>query len=84
MRLRYILTALCLVLLTGIAAAQDSSIVTWTASSQKTAEKKFDIILKGQLKKGWHLYAKPDVGVGIAGLVINVKNHDVTADTRRC
>ncbi|MFT3982060.1 MAG: cytochrome c biogenesis protein CcdA [Ferruginibacter sp.] len=64
-----------------MAAAQDSSIVTWTASSQKIAEKKFDIILKGQLKKGWHLYAKPDVGVGIAGLVINVKNHNITADS---
>jgi len=80
MRLKYFLTALSIIFFSSLVMAQDSSIVNWTATSQKTADKKFDIILKGTIKQGWHLYAKPDVGVGITGLVINLKNSDINAD----
>ena len=80
MRILSILTAF--ILLCFSSTAQDSSnIIQWTGTSQKVADKKFDIILKGQINKGWHLYAKPDVGVGLTGLVANVKETSVNADT---
>ena len=80
MRILSILTAF--ILLCFSSTAQDSSnIIQWTGNSQKVADKKFDIILKGQINKGWHLYAKPDVGVGLTGLVANVKETSVNADT---
>ena len=80
MRILSILTAF--ILLCFSSTAQDSSnIIQWTGTSQKVADKKFDIILKGQINKGWHLYARPDVGVGLTGLVANVKETSVNADT---
>lgn len=62
--------------------AQDSSHVTWTASSSKTADGKFDIVLKGAIQQDWHLYARPDAGVGLAGIVIKLKDDNVKAGTQ--
>ncbi len=80
MRLNFFLTTVCFFFLFNSGIAQDSSIVNWTAVSQKTADKKFDIILKGTIKKGWHLYAKPDAGLGITGLQVTVKSGDLKAE----
>lgn len=82
MRILYILTALFFTLFSGNSFAQDSTnIVSWTTSSQKVSAKQFDIILKGQISNDWHLYAKPDVGIGLTGFVANVKEVAVNADT---
>lgn len=59
-------------------AAQDSSIITWNITSVKAGTGKYDIILKGQLKTGWHLYAKAEA-VGLAGLVVNIKGDSIKA-----
>ncbi|HRE62706.1 MAG TPA: cytochrome c biogenesis protein CcdA [Ferruginibacter sp.] len=80
MRLNFFLTTVCFFFLFNSGIAQDSSIVNWTAVSQKAADKNFDIILKGTIKKGWHLYAKPDAGLGITGLQVTVKSGDLKAE----
>ena len=45
--------------------AQDPTIVTWQASGKKTAAGQFEIRLKGTIKAGWHVYAKPNQAAGI-------------------
>ncbi len=82
MRLRTLLTAFIIVLFPSIGLqAQDSSHISWTATAVKTAPGKFDVTLKGQVKTGWHLYAKPDATVGLAGVVVKVQDESVNADT---
>lgn len=82
MRLRILVTAFVFVLLPSIGLlAQDSSHVNWTATAAKTAPGKFEVTLKGQVKTGWHLYAKPDATVGLAGVVVKAQDESVNADT---
>lgn len=82
MRIQYLLTALVFTLITAVGFAQDSSnVIRWTGNAQKVSDKKFDVILSGNISKGWHLYAKPDVGVGLTGFVANVKAVSINADT---
>ncbi|RYY47252.1 MAG: cytochrome C biogenesis protein, partial [Chitinophagaceae bacterium] len=82
MRLKVLLTAFILFLFTVTTLhAQDSSIITWSGSAVTTTGGKYDVILKGQIKKGWHLYAKPDAGVGLNGLVVNFKTENITRDS---
>lgn len=82
MRLRKLLAAfICLLLGTSGSYAQDSSLISWSSTAAKTGTGKYDILLKGQLKAGWHLYAKPDATIGLAGFVVNVKDDAVKADT---
>ena len=82
MHLRTLLTAVAFVLFPSLGLlAQDSSHVSWTATAAKTAPGKFEITLKGQVKTGWHLYAKPDATVGLAGVVVKAQDESVNADT---
>ena len=82
MRLRIVLTAVFSFLLLSLKlSAQDSLNTAWTATSVKTSNGNYDIILKGQIKTGWFMYAKPDATVGLAGIVINVKDDAIKADT---
>lgn len=78
--MRLITAFLFFLLISFSSSAQDSSIVTWNVSAVKTGTGKYDIILKGQVKPGWHLYAKSDA-VGLAGLVVNARDESVKADT---
>jgi thiol:disulfide interchange protein len=82
MRIQYFLTAVFLFLLSHTGLAQDgTNVVNWKATSQKLSDKKFEAIIEGQIANGWHLYAKPDPGVGLTGFVANVKSSSVNADT---
>ncbi|RYD72990.1 MAG: hypothetical protein EOP53_20935, partial [Sphingobacteriales bacterium] len=63
--------------------AQDSLQVKWESSSVKNATGKYDIVLKGQINNGWHLYAKPDATMALTGLVIIVQHETITADSIR-
>src|SRR6478672_2311557 len=82
MRISSILTTLLILLFGFKGFSQDSSnIVSWTASSKRTSAKTYDLIITGNISNGWHVYAKPDLGVGLAGMVINVKSATVNADT---
>lgn len=81
MRFRILLTVVTLFILSSRSSAQDSARIRWTAASVKTTAGKYDITLKGQLADGWHLYAKPDPAVGLAGVVIKVKDDKIKADT---
>ncbi|RYY71904.1 MAG: thioredoxin family protein [Chitinophagaceae bacterium] len=82
MRFKLILTAVIgLLFLSNGLSAQDSSYINWNSSAVKNGDGKYDIVLKGQLKAGWHLYTKSDAAVGLAGVVINVKDEGVKADT---
>ncbi len=56
------------------AEAQDSSIVTWTSQSKKTAAGNYEIVLKGELKTNWHIYASPDETDGLSGLVVSSRD----------
>lgn len=53
--------------------AQDSSHITWTSLTSKTADGSYSVLLKGHLKKGFHLYAKDDAD-GLSGMVVIVKS----------
>lgn len=49
--------------------AQDSSLVQWKSTSQKTGEGQYTISLQGNIKKGWHIYSVADDD-GLSGIVI--------------
>ncbi len=51
--------------------AQDSSIVQWKATGKKIADGQYEILLKGVIKSGWHVYAKPNQTAGLEGLKIS-------------
>ena len=76
-------TACCIAFLLAplFSQSQDSSIVTWTTNSKKISETSYELTLKGQLKKGWHLYTKADSEDELSGLVVNVKDSSVVAGT---
>jgi thiol:disulfide interchange protein len=57
--------------------AQDSSNISWTSSAVKTTTGNYEILLKGQVKKGWHIYAQADEADGLTGLVIKTKENGV-------
>src|SRR5688572_2159815 len=78
--MRLITAFVFFLLISFSSSAQDSNIVTWNVSAVKTGTGQYDIILKGQVKTGWHLYAKSDA-VGLAGLVVNARDESVKADT---
>ena len=60
------------------ANAQDSSIIIkWTASAAKIAAGNYELMLKGRIKTGWHIYAAADNTEGLSGLVINIKDSAV-------
>ncbi len=52
-------------------SAQDSATVQWKASGKKIAEGQYEIQLKGTIKTGWHVYAKPIQSAGLEGLKIS-------------
>ena len=55
------------------AIAQDSSIISWTGSTTKTSEGSYEILLKGQLKNGYHIYSKDDAD-GLIGPAVVIKD----------
>lgn len=50
--------------------AQDSLIVKWEVSYQKTSDKIYDVRLKGTIKSGWHLYKKNETDE-LEGIVLS-------------
>jgi len=62
------------------AAAQDSSNISWSSSAAKITDSSYEILLKGQIKSGYHIYAKDDVD-GLGGPVINIKDDAVKKGT---
>ncbi len=62
------------------ASAQDSSNISWTSSITKITDSNYEILLKGQIKKGFHIYAK-DEADGLSGLTINIKDEAVKQGT---
>jgi hypothetical protein len=59
--------------------AQDSSIVYWTAQSKKITNDRYEIQLKGQLRKGWHIYTAADDVDGLSGIIITIKDSAITS-----
>jgi thiol:disulfide interchange protein DsbD len=57
-----------LILFSHNSDAQDSSNVTWVASTAQTALDTYQITLKASIKSGWHVYAKPDDAEGLSGI----------------
>jgi thiol:disulfide interchange protein len=82
MRLKPLLTAIVAFLFSSLQlSAQDSAYVAWTGAAVKNTTGKYEILLKGQINEGWHLYTKPDASVGLAGVVINIKEEGIKADS---
>ena len=59
------------------ALAQDSAVVKWQATGKKIADGQYEIKLKGTIKAGWHVYAKPNIAVDIAGLKITFSDSSI-------
>jgi thiol:disulfide interchange protein len=55
------------------AFAQDSALVSWNGSAEKTSEGNYAILLKGQIKNNYHIYAKDDTD-GLSGPVVVIKD----------
>lgn len=60
--------------------AQDSSVVEWTASGKKIADKQYALSLKGTIKRGWHIYSKANVTAGFEGLKIFFFDSSITTE----
>jgi thiol:disulfide interchange protein DsbD len=52
-------------------SAQDSAIVNWKATGKKIGAGSYEILLKGIVKPGWHVYASPIQSAGLEGLKIS-------------
>ena len=59
------------VFFTGISYGQDSSYVRWQSSVKKISGSKYEILLKGTIKAGWHLYSTISEVDAITGVLIN-------------
>jgi thiol:disulfide interchange protein DsbD len=57
--------------------AQDSSIVKWTSESKQNAAGSYNILLKGQVKSAWHIYAVADTEDGLSGIVVSIKDSTI-------
>ncbi len=57
--------------------AQDSVAVTWKATGKKTGEGQYEIQLKGTIKTGWHVYAKPIAAAELEGLKITFSDSSI-------
>ena len=57
--------------------AQDSSAVSWQATGKKIADKQYEIRLKGTIKTGWHVYAKPITAAELEGLKITFSDSSI-------
>ncbi len=81
MRLHFVISFIFLFLFFSFsAAAQDSSNISWSSSAAKITDSSYEILLKGQIKSGYHIYAKDDVD-GLGGPVINIKDDAVKKGT---
>jgi thiol:disulfide interchange protein DsbD len=79
MRLKSVVSLLTIffVLFQYSGLAQDSSAVKWTATGKKTGEGQYEIQLKGSIRSGWHVYAKPNVAAGLEGLKITFSDSSI-------
>jgi len=57
--------------------AQDSSAVSWQATGKKIADKQYEIRLKGTIKTGWHVYAKPIGAAELEGFKITFSDSSI-------
>jgi thiol:disulfide interchange protein len=57
--------------------AQDSPVVQWQATGKKIADGQYEIQLKGTIKAGWHVYAKPNVAVGLEDFKISFSDSSI-------
>lgn len=81
MNLQNLLLTICFIFFGPLVHAQDSSNVSWVVSTQKTGDKTVDIIIKGQIASGWHLYARPDATNGISGIAAQLQDGSLKAGT---
>ena len=77
----FILSLTILLFWTSVCLAQDTTIVKWTTQLSKIKDHHFSFKLKGEIKPGWHLYAK-DVVDDIPGILIryndsSIKKNDI-------
>jgi hypothetical protein len=56
---------------------QDSVAVQWQATGKKIADGQYEIQLKGTIKTGWHVYAKPNVAVGLEDFKISFSDPSI-------
>ena len=57
--------------------AQDSSVVNWQATGKKIGEGQYEIHVKGTIKAGWHVYAKPNLSAELEGLKITFSDSSI-------
>ena len=57
--------------------AQDSSVANWQATGKKIGEGQYEIHVKGTIKAGWHVYAKPNLSAELEGLKITFSDSSI-------
>ena len=48
--------------------AQDEKIISWKSSIEKITDNNYKLTFTGAIKKGWHVYAAPNVAAELAGI----------------
>ena len=51
-----IIFLLCSFVFSAFVFSQDTSIVSWKAETKKVSAAQYELLLKGTIKKGWHVY----------------------------
>ena len=51
-----IIFLLCSFVFSAFVFSQDTAIVNWKAETKKIADAQYELLLKGTIKKGWHVY----------------------------
>jgi thiol:disulfide interchange protein DsbD len=73
----FILVTITSLNLSLTSSAQDSSVVKWTSQSKKNANGSYEILLSGQVKNAWHIYAVADNEDGLGGIVVSTKDSTI-------
>src|SRR5437016_237423 len=60
-----------------------SAPVQWELNVERNSPNSYTIILKGQVAKGWHVYADVDTALGLEPVSIQWENENVTKDDSR-
>ncbi len=67
------------ILFTSVSYSQDSTYITWNPSFKKLSATKYEVTLKGIIKKPWHLYAAVSEADGLTGVSLQYSDSSVKA-----
>ncbi|MEP6712866.1 MAG: hypothetical protein ABJA37_10640, partial [Ferruginibacter sp.] len=60
--------------------SQDSTQVSWKAVAARKADNRYELLVKGIIKKGWHVYDSNNAQ-DLSGIIVSIDDSLVTAGT---